>query len=105
MLSGEDPKRYDVLMNARHGEREEDAARRMAFCDAVDRHQSIASIRKRVTAANEQLKRLVPSPEERVELIRSRLWPWASFVAAEVVYGHVANDLEPLCRMWSRYDA
>lgn len=104
MVSGEGPKRYDVLMSAREGEREEDAARRLAFRDALDRCDSLKGIRERVIEANEKLKRFVPSPQERVELIREQLWSWASFLAAEVVYGHRAEDLDPFRRVWSLYD-
>jgi hypothetical protein len=104
MGMGQEVDRYRALMAAREGEREEDAARRLAFRDALDRCESIQAIRERVVKANEHLKRLVPSPEERVALIRGRLWSWASFLAAEVVYGHLAEDLDRFRRLRSRYD-
>lgn len=79
--------RYYDILSIRAGEAEDDARRRRRFtywhvrCSAVARHRGRATKAQSVLAAHGV------APEDQVAMIRVELPEWASWLAAEVVYG------------------
>ena len=79
--------RYYDILSIRAGETEDDARRRRRFTSWHGMCRSVERYRGRATKAQSVLAAHGVAPEAQVAMIRVELPEWASWLAAEVVYG------------------
>ncbi|RYE61082.1 MAG: hypothetical protein EOP20_00670 [Hyphomicrobiales bacterium] len=85
-------RRFDELMKRRAGETAGDALARAALPSIMLRPSQLPGLRDRVRRANLRLISHRIERDERIDLIRSSLPEWASFLAAEVVHERAPEE-------------